>query len=130
MWLEEAAGAKGRRTHRVACRRVQNFQSTERFRGGLVFKAQRLVYHSTLGFRVIKKKKNSQLSRTRFAPGMSQGLQGYLAHKKPPPPRTLQYAYSRGCHRGCSKFRTRSVPSVVLQGYLAHKQPRPPGTLQ
>ena len=27
------------------------------FRGGLVFKAHRLVYHSTLGLRVIKKKK-------------------------------------------------------------------------
>ena len=29
----------------------------KRFRGGLVFKAQRLVYHSTLGWSVIKKKK-------------------------------------------------------------------------
>jgi len=28
----------------------------KRFRGGLVFKAQRLVYHLTLGLRVIKKK--------------------------------------------------------------------------
>ena len=28
------------------------------FRGGLVFKAHRLVYHSTLGSGVIKKKKN------------------------------------------------------------------------
>ena len=27
------------------------------FRGGLVFKAHRLVYHSTLGWRVIKKKR-------------------------------------------------------------------------
>ena len=26
------------------------------FRGGLVFKAHRLLYHSTLGLRVIKKK--------------------------------------------------------------------------
>jgi len=30
----------------------------KRFRGGLVFKAHRLVYHSTLGSRVIKKKKD------------------------------------------------------------------------
>ena len=30
-----------------------------RFRGGLVFKAHRLLYHSTLGSRVIKKKKKS-----------------------------------------------------------------------
>ena len=29
----------------------------KRFRGGLVFKAHRLVYHFTLGLRVIKKKK-------------------------------------------------------------------------
>jgi len=29
----------------------------QRFRGGLVFKALRLLYHSTLGLRVIKKKK-------------------------------------------------------------------------
>ena len=28
-----------------------------RFRGGLVFKAYRRVYHSTLGLRVVKKKK-------------------------------------------------------------------------
>jgi len=31
------------------------------FRGGLVFKAHRLLYHSTLGLRVIKKKKKSSL---------------------------------------------------------------------
>jgi len=30
-----------------------------RFRGGLVLKAHRLLYHSTLGLRVIKKKKIS-----------------------------------------------------------------------
>ena len=28
----------------------------KKFQGGLVFKAHRLVYHSTLGWRVIKKK--------------------------------------------------------------------------
>jgi len=31
----------------------------KRFRGGLVFKAHRLLYHSTLGSTVIKKKKNT-----------------------------------------------------------------------
>ena len=31
----------------------------KRFRGGLVFKAQRILYHSTLGSRVTKKKKKS-----------------------------------------------------------------------
>ena len=32
--------------------------------GGLVFKARRLVYHSTLGLRVIKKKKRGTSART------------------------------------------------------------------
>ena len=32
-------------------------RNVQRFRGGLVFKAHRLVYHSTLGLRVITKKK-------------------------------------------------------------------------
>jgi len=32
-------------------------RNVKRFRGGLVFKAHRLLYHSTLGSRVIKKKK-------------------------------------------------------------------------
>jgi len=31
-----------------------------RFRGGLVFKADRLVYHSTLGLRVIKQRREGQ----------------------------------------------------------------------
>ena len=29
----------------------------QRFRGGLVFKAYRILYHSTLGLRVIKRKR-------------------------------------------------------------------------
>jgi len=32
-------------------------RNVKRFRGGLVFKAHRLVYHSTIGSRVTKKKK-------------------------------------------------------------------------
>jgi len=34
-------------------------RNVKRFRGGLVFKAHRLVYHSTLGWRAIKKKKKA-----------------------------------------------------------------------
>jgi len=34
-----------------------NTCTRQRFQGGLVFKVQRLLYHSTLGWRVIKKKK-------------------------------------------------------------------------
>ena len=37
------------------------------FRGGLVFKAHRLLYHSILDLRVIKKKKSSSVSFLRSA---------------------------------------------------------------
>ena len=36
-------------------------RNVKRFRGGLVFKARRWLYHSTLGSRVIKKKKKALL---------------------------------------------------------------------
>ena len=35
-------------------------QNVQQFRGGLAFKAHRLLYHSALGLRVIKKKKNKK----------------------------------------------------------------------
>ena len=35
------------------------YRNVQRFRARLVFKAHRLVYHSTLGLRVIKKKNNN-----------------------------------------------------------------------
>ena len=38
----------------------------QRFRGGLVFKAHTLLYHSTLGLRVIKKKKKQVRLATCF----------------------------------------------------------------
>ena len=37
-------------------------RNVQRLRGGLVFKAHRLLYHSTLGFRVITKKKGASLA--------------------------------------------------------------------
>jgi len=42
--------------------RVSGFglRNVQRFRGGLVFKVHRLLYHPTLGLRVIKKKKKFQ----------------------------------------------------------------------
>jgi len=45
----------------------------KRFRGGLVCKAHRLLYHSTLGSRVIKKKKKEQLGRCEGLSAESQG---------------------------------------------------------
>jgi len=45
----------------LACALQLLSRNVKRFRGGLVFKAHRLLYHSTLGLRVIKKKKHSIL---------------------------------------------------------------------
>ena len=39
--------------------RTTTSQNVERFPGGLVFEAHRLLYHSTLGLRVIKQKKKT-----------------------------------------------------------------------
>ena len=38
-------------------------ENVQRFRGGLVFKAHGLLYHSTLSLRVIKKKKKKKKIR-------------------------------------------------------------------
>ena len=56
------------------------------------------VYHSTLGLRVIKKKK-----KTVGRPQVTQHLQRYLAHTKTYPPKTLQWQYAQG-------------PMVALEG--------------
>jgi len=45
-------------------------RNVERFRGGLVFKADRLLYHPTLGSRVMKKKKKHHLAARRWARAM------------------------------------------------------------
>ena len=42
-------------------------RNVKRFRGGLVFKAHGLVYHSTPGSRVIKKKKNGGRAPVKFS---------------------------------------------------------------
>ena len=47
-------------------------RTVKRFRGGLVFKAHRLVYHSTLCLRVIKKKKK----------GWGSGVQGFRVENR------------------------------------------------
>jgi len=54
---EPRARPPASRVHRLGVRvGVEGF-NVQRFRGGLVFKAHRLLYHPTLGVRVIKKKK-------------------------------------------------------------------------
>ena len=41
------------------------YRNVQRFRGGLVVKAHKLLYHSTLGLRVIKKKQKCGLQTLR-----------------------------------------------------------------
>ena len=50
----------------VTCAREPIHRNVKRFRGGLLSKAQRLLYHSTLGSRVIKKKKKSPARESPF----------------------------------------------------------------
>jgi len=64
-------------------------RAVKRFRGGLVLKAHRLLYHSTLDLRVIKKKKTRAETPATTSDG-ERALLGFLAHKKHPPRRTLQ----------------------------------------
>jgi len=47
--------------------RVVPLSGHERFRGGLVFEADRLLYHSTLGLRVIKKKRHGGCTAEAFS---------------------------------------------------------------
>jgi len=48
-------------------------RKVKRFRGGLVFEAHRLLYHSTLGLRVINKKKVASCFRIRASKGGPHG---------------------------------------------------------
>ena len=53
------------------------------------------VYHSTLGLRVIKKKELRGKAQRGTAP-RGTNVQGYVAHKKQPPPRTARSDYVEG----------------------------------
>ena len=52
----------------------------KRFRGGLVCKAHRLVYHLTLGWRVIKKKKKTRPNSPLFSPPAASSLLCFRVH--------------------------------------------------
>jgi len=66
-----------------------------------VFKAHRLLYHSTLGLGVIEKKRREQRMGRR-----GRSTQGYLAHKKPFSMRT------RRCVTSASPLRLSFFPSI------------------
>ena len=58
---------RGRRRRANSRRTRRTCFNVKRFRGRLVFKAHRLLYHSTLGWRVMKnKKKEAYLFRRKF----------------------------------------------------------------
>jgi len=58
-WMTDGA-RHGQRLEEQLLRR-----NVKRFRGGLVFKAHRRVYHSTLGWRVIKKRRSEHFALRR-----------------------------------------------------------------
>ena len=64
----------------------------KRFRGGFVLKAHRLVYHSTLGWRVMTTKKKSPSFRNRFRAKMK-----YL--------KAFEHQFSEPEYRGTSLIR-------------------------
>ena len=63
-------------------------RDVERFRTGLVFKAHRLVYRSTLGSRVIKKKKKRGCAGENLVDGLGDERSS-LIRKCPPPTTTI-----------------------------------------
>jgi len=57
--LEQVVSHSHRLSQKFSIQEQLLYRNVQRFRGGLVFKAHRLLYHSTLGSRVIKKKKKT-----------------------------------------------------------------------
>ena len=116
---------------------------------GLVFKAHRLVYHSTLGLRVIKKKGRHRLGH-RQAPEQLAEPRVVVALGRVQRPHEMQLPQplERHAHRApgvdqalrlqvarerCNAWRARVCAGCGvqgLQGYLSHKKLPPPRTLQ
>ena len=64
--------------------------TVERFRGGLAFKAHRLLYHSRLGLILIKKKKKIQVQGRPQRICCQSSVQNFTEIQKTQTPRTLQ----------------------------------------
>ena len=67
--MTTAPGQPSSISEQLLCRNVK------RFRGGLVFKARRLVYHSTLGWKVMKKKRQPSRGGLGSTQGPSRVIQ-------------------------------------------------------
>ena len=64
----------------------------KRFRGGLVFKAHRLLYHSTLGLRLIKKKKKCGWAKALYRGASLIRKRSPLGPYRRPMPRALWWS--------------------------------------
>jgi len=100
---------RGRLIYELLLRR-----NVKRFRGGLVFKAHRHVYHSTLGLRVIKMRRRRgdafPSKQARNGEGFRGSVQVKLSGSSPPPDTTLPIVvYSSPI--GCTSCIVKSVSS-------------------
>jgi len=86
-------------------------KNIKRFRGGFVFKAHILLYHSTLGLRVIKKKKTAHHNRRQWLRGVKYS---FLLLNLPGLPFdfVLKTFLTLGCKQDRSRFPQRSMPNV------------------
>ena len=116
----------------------------ERFRGGLVFKAHRLVYHSTLGSSAIKKEEEvgaHDLYDASVPPARRQDQRRVQVMSQYRRVNRLRASAANGfvtVRFGAHDLYDFSVPPVRrddwgagckvygVQGYLAHKKPQPP----
>ena len=69
----------------LMCEERESDRNVQRFRGGLVFKAHRRLYHSTLGLRVIKRRRREKIT----CEGRARDL---VRHSAPPAVDTCQVA--------------------------------------
>ena len=60
----------------VSYKAPEHQRNVKRFRGGLVFKAHKWLYDSTLGLRVIKKRKKSTLAEAAARTMIKSGSNG------------------------------------------------------
>ena len=125
---EEGTGCNyGRR--RAAGRERLLDRKVQRFRGGLVFKAHRLLYHSTPGFRVIKKKRSGggrqnrwmRLRKARTCPRYFSGL-GIEGARSNTRAQHRRPACACGLEQKKGRIHSPGCPLQLL------KPPRPPAT--
>ena len=104
-------------------------RNVQLIRGGLVCKAHRLLYRSTLGLIVMKKKKRKG---TRSPAGSQTlvSLNSRLEKNKEEEEAYQKASCRRSVHRHQLLLRGLRLRVCGLQGFLVHKKPPPRRTLQ